>query len=246
MLRFLVIFLLSTTNLFAQVYAMTQNRDGAMWIAVDKQIVKMAKDGISNDSIRLEETIHALVIDRSGTLWAGGDRGLLQCSKNQCKQDSRVTMSVRALAIDQDNQLLIGTRSGLIQLTDQGTTPVSFHSNIVDALAFDSSGALWIGSGHEVIRREDGKSKSYTLPLPPANVRMRPPITSILPVKTNHVYVGTHQGLLSLDHGNFKKLFDTEVLALIQDPQGNILIGTSDGLLRMQGGKLIDVPITKH
>ena len=243
-----ILFLLLGTEVFAQVQALTEDQDGVIWIARESRFLRMLPGGKieSVGELVKSESINTLASGKNQILWVGTKEGLFRCEKNSCAIDSRISAGpVRSIALGPDQSIWIATDKEVFKLEEGSSIAKPVHTNRVEALSIDGKGNVWLGSGHELIQFTEPK-ETFTLPLPPPNVRMRPPITSILPSKSGKIYVGTHMGLLLLTGNTFKKISGAQVLALLEDSKGNIWVGTSDGLKRMTEGKLIDVPLQQQ
>jgi ligand-binding sensor domain-containing protein len=276
----LFLLLCFSSDLFAQVQAITESSDGKLWLASENRLLKLAgtkaeiAPGYSPNG-----RINSLVGDASGTIWIGTDQSLVRCANGGCENYTGIPAAkVLSLATGKNNSLWVLTEEKLYNIAGKTVISAAIPSTQLETLAVDAEGrawvgtrsalkryqngqfedilptfaqaiisdhkgAMWIGSGHEVIRWQNGKMDNFLLPSPPANVRMRPPITSILRTKSEKLYVGTSLGLFSLTGKTFQKLSDAEVLALFEDSKGSIWIGTPDGLKRMTQGKTVDVPL---
>ena len=231
-----------STNLVAQVQSLTRDENGKLLILTENQVFLLEETGKKVPvPVSTQENIQAIAADKNGTLWLATDQGLVRCHNADCKPDARMA-DVRSIATDETGVPWVGARTGLFKLDKKGLVPVTVHSGMVDALAFDQDGVLWLGAGFEVKRLRNGTAETFALPPPPANVRMRPPITSLLITKSGKVYVGTHQGLLLMSGKTLKKISEDEVQSLAEDAQGNLYIGTSDGLKKMENQKILNVP----
>ena len=187
-----------------------------------------------------------VIQENKGRIWVAGaaDR-VFELSNRQTQEcllpSGQPANSVEAMTVDDAGNLWIGTRSYVARL--QGNEFQIEVRDSAQALDAGSVGEIWIGSGHDLIRYQDGKEIRYSLPPPPANVRMMPPITSVLADSSGGVWVGTRMGLFRLNGQKLQKMHDLDVLTLFEDSKKNLWIGTSEGLNRLSGGKLISVDI---
>jgi ligand-binding sensor domain-containing protein len=242
-LVFFIILLLFCAFAFGQVQELAVANDGTIWLARDTQLFRIQNNKLSMiKGYQQNARITDLAVDGEGNIWVASDQGLLRCDLRGCEPDPRVAAGIdlEALTIDNKGTLWLSTRSAVGMLKNGSIQQVL--NTFAQALAVDSSGAIWIGSGQEVIKWQAGRTKIYSLPAPAANVRMMPPITSILPAE-NKVYVGTHQGLLLLNGETFERVADLDVFALAKENSGGILIGVANGLKRMTNGKITNVPL---
>jgi ligand-binding sensor domain-containing protein len=149
---------------------------------------------------------------------------------------------VATIAVSKTGVIWIGTGSS-VQTFRDGSFQEVLKSSAQAIMIEPATGVVWIGAGQELVRYENGNTESFPLPPPPANVRMRPPITSILATRAGKVLVGTHGGLLQLSGKTFQEILDEEVLTLLEDKKGTVWIGTAEGLKKMINGKFSDVPL---
>lgn len=277
----LFLFLCLSSNLYAQVQAITEGVDGTIWFGNEERLLKLSGKQIEVATWYSAGGRINAVVAQDGTIWIGTDQALVRCSGSTCENYSGIPAArVVSLAAGKNQSLWIATEDKLYHLHGKTVTSAAIPSTQLETMAVDSEGnawvgtrsavkryrngqfedvlktfaqamradhkgALWIGSGHEVMRWQNGATQVFLLPPPPANVRMRPPITSILPTKSERLYVGTQLGLFALSGKQFQKVSDAEILALLEDSKGNVWMGISDGLKRMTQGKTFDVPLPR-
>lgn len=269
-----------SSNLFAQVQAITEAIDGRIWLGNEDRLLKLSGTKLEVAAgYSANGRINALAGDESGTIWVGTDQRLIRCANGGCENYTGIPAAkVLSLAKGKNQSVWVLTEEKLYNIQGKTVTSAAIPSTQLESFAVDPEGhpwvstrsavkrflngqfkdalpafaqamtvdykgALWIGSGHEVMRWQNGTKETFLLPAPPANVRMRPPITSILRTKSEKLYVGTTLGLFSLTGKAFQKVADAEVHALLEDSNGTVWIGTADGLKRMTQGKTFDVPL---
>jgi ligand-binding sensor domain-containing protein len=283
MMKILVFLLFwSSSNLFAQVQAITEAADGAIWFAKEARLLRITGEKIEAvPAYQPAGRINALLADSNRNVWIGTDQNLVRCTDDKCEKYSGIPAArVLSIAIGKNQSVWVATDYNLYNIHISTLTSAAIPSTKLDTIAIDETGAvwvstrtavkrfrdgrfedvlktfaqviasdgrgtLWIGSGYELMAWRHGDTEIFPLPPPAANVRMRPPITSIRPAKSGDVYVGTRVGLFLLAGKNLQKIADAEVLALLEDSKGNIWIGTADGLKRMAQGKISDVPFPR-
>jgi ligand-binding sensor domain-containing protein len=234
---------LLSVDAFAEVQALAQTPDGKIWIARETEMLIYENGKATAVEMQgLGGTVEEMAADPTGGLIIATDQGVFLCKDQSCRKDTRLPegFEMESMAVDSKGTLWASTRRATGYFHNAIFQPVL--PVLAQALAFDEKGVLWAGSGHDLIRWENGKSTTYSLPPPPANVRMAPPITSLLPAKTGEVYVGTRIGLFVLSQQDIKSLYDLDVQALMQDREGAIWIATVDGLKKLQGA-LTDVQL---
>jgi len=155
------------------VRAMTQDRDGSMWVAADeglnhifvqgtypRVVSYQMRDGLAYFSTR------ALLEDRNGDLWIGTDRGVSHLREGRFLSDvatsSLAQMKVWAIHEDAEGGLWFGTRNnGLFRYRDGKMAHFSsadgLPGNAIYQILEDGSGHLWMSGPNgvaEVNRRE--------------------------------------------------------------------------------------------
>ena len=212
-----------------------------LWIGTDQGLVRCKNNECKPDS-RIPAAAVIALAPGNEALWIATNEKLYQIRNNTITSAALPSNRIEAIAAKEEGSVWVGTRSS-VQIFRNGSFQEMLKTS-AQAIAIDpTTGAVWIGAGHELIRRENGKTETFSLPAPPANVRMRPPITAILPTRSGKIYLGTHGGLLQLSNGSFRKVLDEGVFALLEDKKRTLWIGTSDGLKKIVNGKIMDVPL---
>jgi ligand-binding sensor domain-containing protein len=133
---------------------------------------------------------------------------------------------------------------------DVWQTPAGLPQNSLLAIAQTADGYLWLGT-EEGLARFDGvrftvfdRSTSPALPSPNA--------MALLAARDGRLWVGTYGGgLIVFDGKRFKAFGPQEglaggsVFALAEDAQGGLWVGTDRGLSRLQGERLVSIPIER-
>jgi ligand-binding sensor domain-containing protein/signal transduction histidine kinase len=179
-----------------------------------------------------------LLEDRHGVLWAGG-HGVLVKALGGAEQLIRLRhpslsadalLVVDALADDAYGTLWIGTNRGLLRLMPDGTLhhlPLSPRdgADVVNALATDGAGRLWIG--HSWL--------GVVVLVPGAPAPKEPSTPLVLrPLEGDALLVSPAPGeaaLLTTASG----LPSNTVSALLATSDGQMWVGTADGLARYDG-----------
>ena len=244
----------------SSVYAVVQDRDGAIWFGTKGGIARY--DGVdfkvfrhlANDPGSLHDNgIASLLFDRDGRLWAGGlEAGLNRYDAASDKfthwehdphdPSSLSSDKVWTMAQDVDGSLLVGTVRGLDRLLPNGrgfehvvnpllgTDPAAF--GLIAALYVDRQQRLWIGSSHGVFRRDiDGRMH-----------RVSQRNTSV-PIDAWHidgdgdeVRIASTTGLLVVGKDDLARpvgvgvIPQGNVLSSVRDASGRLWVGTQLGL----------------
>ncbi len=140
------------------VRALTQTRDGYLWIGSDDGVVRF--DGVRFVSFGLREGLRSgpvqrLFEDSHGTLWIGtADSGLTRWRDGQfttfTMRDGLPADSITALSEDGEGRLWVGTQAGLAVWQDgRFATPGAteqFKGKPITVLFRNRQGVLWLGA----------------------------------------------------------------------------------------------------
>jgi len=230
------------------VHAIMQTPDGYLWIGASKSLVRF--DGFSFHPVPSSspefrnDPILGLTVDSGGRLcvlfWGAG----VLCYNNG-KAENLVLGSgaspvlVTAASREKDGALLIA--DGLIGILriQNGTVevlasaPVLPGSSLIVALAKTADGKIWLGTLAEgLFYLADGKI-THTAGLQTKK------INCLLPVGGKELWVGTDKGVFRGDGTSFHSVAlpgaaaGPQVLTMLQDHNGNVWLGTTSGLLRI-------------
>jgi ligand-binding sensor domain-containing protein/signal transduction histidine kinase len=154
------------------VRAFLQSRDGAMWIATDEGVSRIAGKETQNYQVRdglAYFSTRSLVEDRNGDIWIGTDHGLSHLHAGLFVHDAATTAlaedKIWSILEDHDGALWFGTRSHGLFRYAQGrmvsfTTAQGLANNNIYQLLADRRGALWLS----------GPTTISSFPLPPLDL----------------------------------------------------------------------------
>ena len=226
-----------------RITALVVDANGIIWVGSEHSLIRCANSGCEDYTGIPAAKVLSLSTGKNQSLWVLTKEKLYNIQGNKVTSAAIPATQLESFAVGPVGNVWVSTRSSVKNYLNGQFKDVL--PAFAQAMTVDHKGALWIGSGHEVIRWQNGTKETFLLPPPPANVRMRPPITSILRTKSENLYVGTTAGLFLLKDKTFQKLSDAEVLALFEDSKGTVWIGAADGLKRMTQGKTVDVPLPR-
>jgi ligand-binding sensor domain-containing protein len=142
------------TNNFAR--AFLQSRDGAMWIATDEGVSRIAGADTQNYQVRnglAYFSTRALVEDKHGDIWIGTDHGLSHLHAgafvHDVATDALAQEKVWSILEDGHGALWFGTRSHGLFRYENGkitmfTTAQGLATNSIYQLLDDRRGSLWL------------------------------------------------------------------------------------------------------
>ena len=226
-------------------------RDGTLWIGTFAGLASW-KDGRLTRYREMESQVDSLLEDYEGTIWVGTDQRIcaIRSGRFKCRDDLKnVTAStygylqggVFSLHEDTQHRLWAGAESGLWQWQPGPprrvlAQPVGIFGAVVQG---DQPTALTVitgsSQGRQLREIADDKEEMYTVPGAPR--RFTP--NRLLRDSKGALWIGTlDQGLLHVDHGKTTRFAQSDglssdfVLALFEDREGNIWVGTTNGLDR--------------
>lgn len=196
--------------------------------------------------------------DSQGFLWFGTEDGLnkydgysFDIYKNDPTNERSISNNnVRCLFEDSRNDLWIGTDNGLNKyvrangsfkryISKQGDN-TSLSNNLITSITEDKNGKLWIGTSNGLHIFDTGTEKFTVVPSRGAGITS-PVISVLLAASNGTIWAGTaSEGLCSIDPKTLQvnsfrsasdpgSLSENEIIALAEDRQGHIWVGTVNG-----------------
>ena len=212
------------------------------------RVVRLAGDTgttLVDDDRFAGDVVTSLLADSHDNLWIGGTLGLIERSANgQLRRfDAHSGLPanfVRSVLEDRDGNIWAGTNGGIARLEgDRFTAPATgAEGNVVRTLFEDREGDLWVGGNDGLIRLRDDSFTTYgkTEGMPSDEPN------TVFQDHTGRVWVGFHDAGLMLFSGGERRLFtprdgmpETEIFSIRETPDGDLLMGTRAGLVRMHG-----------
>jgi ligand-binding sensor domain-containing protein/signal transduction histidine kinase len=241
------------------VRAMSQTRDGYLWVGNDDGVVRF--DGLRFVSFGLREglnsgPVQSLLGDSAGALWIGTADGGLSCWKDgkfatYTTRDGLPADSITALAEDNEGALWVGTAAGLVVRRDGRVGPLSdsgqFKGKPITTLFEDRTGTMWLGAtGAGIFSFRDGR---FT-PLKNAAVAglLQDPHCLVVDRK-RRVWIGVGDDLVLCRDGEKWQPYRIPthqtkpyISCLTEGPDGAVWAGsTSEGLFQFKDGKTLAI-----
>ena len=213
---------------------------------------------------------HVITEDRAGDLWIGTPNGLYRLNRaansatyyRATAEPALTSNVVTSLYELQDGRLLVGTDGGGVNVWDPVTEQFFYYRHDPanpDSLAHDSvysfyedsnEGIVWIGTWHGLdrVKLADGTASHYTEEDGlPGNA-----VLGILADSAGMLWLTTNRGLARFDpRTETFRTYDAQDglpagrfvrIAIFQSEDGEILIGSRDGLVAFQPGGIPDNP----
>jgi signal transduction histidine kinase/ligand-binding sensor domain-containing protein len=233
------------------VYGITQTRDGYLWIATEKGIVRF--DGVRfrlfqplQPTATTDTAALSVVPDPEGGLWTGLRRSALMrlrhgAFENALNDSGPPDLWVGAIARGNDGAILIAdTRLGLLVWRGGHVDTVlpreALPRPFVNAIAQTPDGDIWLGTRNAgLVRVQHGQ----VAPVAPVSGVPLNQINCLVPDERNGLWVGTDNGIFRWDGGSVTRAATTpdaahvRALAMVRDRDANVWVGTSDGLVRI-------------
>ncbi len=212
-------------NALSQVWALTSDADGCLWIGTDGQgLYRLNPLDNSWENYRhdaslpnslADDRVLALYADRAGSIWVGTEKGLdrVDPGYNQFhhythhpnNDNSLINSDVLAILPSLDGELWVGTQAGLSRYTqnrEQVTHYVEALPNpTVRALHQDVDGSIWVGTDGGYLNRFDPERDDFTTysSLPDDTRSLIANVRSIYRDRAGTLWLGTRHGLYFFD-----------------------------------------------
>lgn len=211
----------------SQVFDLTEDHKGYIWMATQGGGVSRF-NGSSFTNFKITDGLYsnyvnALCLDEKKRLWLGTGKGLNVFTDSIYKVPQAKELEVFCVK-EWEGRIYAGTNSGLYVYKEDSLVALDakFNSSCYDLKVFNER--MYVASGKGVFSTDGNE----VVPEAPSNFR----ITSLLAYK-NSLLVGTYgDGLRVLRSGSLKKatisqsIYGNVILALAQDQQGKLWIGT--------------------
>jgi signal transduction histidine kinase/ligand-binding sensor domain-containing protein len=230
------------------VYGITQTRDGYLWIAAERGVVRF--DGLR---FRLFQPLQPtsttdtaalnVLPDPEGGLWTGLRRAALMrlrngTFENVLKSEGPPVTWVGAMARGNDGAILIAdTQLGLLEWrAGQQATVLpreALPRPFVTAIAQTPDGDIWLGTRNTGLVRV---RRGHAAPVEGIALNQ---INCLVPDDRNGLWIGADNGIFRWDGTGVTRAATTpeaghaRALTMVEDRDGNVWVGTSDGLVRI-------------
>lgn len=230
------------------VYGITQTRDGYLWIAAERGVVRF--DGLRfrlfqplQPTATTDTAVLSVLPDPDGGLWTALRRASLLRLRNGTFESSLNDEGppkswVGAIAVGRDEAILgADTQLGLVAWRGGRATTIlpreALPRPFITAIAQTPDGDIWLGTRRSgLVRVRDGQTSA-------AAGEPLDQINCLITDGGNGLWIGTDTGIFRWDGHRVTRAATTpeagrtRALAMARDRDGNVWVGTSDGLLRI-------------
>ncbi|HKP38710.1 MAG TPA: two-component regulator propeller domain-containing protein, partial [Pyrinomonadaceae bacterium] len=234
------------------VYAITQTRDGYLWLATVDGLVRF--DGVhfrvfdQNNSRGLTSNrFTCLFEDAEGTLWSGTeDGGLTRYRNGQFKTfttaDGLPTNEVKQIQTNPAGGLLIATTNGWVTLLNDKFSPYSAKGSWYDLkIRFTRSGSEWHYDQAGLHELRNGGERTFA-------IHGRVSDASLFESRDGSFWAGIPtQQLVHITNGQLQSFTtrdglpalpaDAAIGSFVEDQQGSLWLGSANGLVRYRDGR---------
>ncbi|HEU4713231.1 MAG TPA: two-component regulator propeller domain-containing protein [Pyrinomonadaceae bacterium] len=239
------------------IFSLLVSRDGTLWIGTAKGLVSW-KDGKFTQYAELAERyIFKILEDREGTIWVSGAAvpvGKLCAIRNASVQcfgdDGSFGRAVFNLYEDGKGNLWAGVKDGLWRWRPGPPKffPLTGQPDGIQSFGEDKDGTLLVGWNGGIHRFIDGKTEVYPFP---GNAR-RFAAKRIIRDRDGALWIATSdQGVLHVRNGRADGFTEAQGLSgervnmLFEDREGNIWIGTMNGLDRFRDSTVATLSVNQ-
>ncbi len=227
-----------------QITALYQDMLGTVWLGTDNGSLYRYTEGRFAQVAgagRLGSSVRALTTDRDGNLWiATHGAGLVRWRDGNFSvlgTNQFAASELSALLVDDEGSLWVGSHGeGLLRLRNgkfvSAGEPEGLQGNLSWTIAPRSGGGVWVGSDGGLSSYVNGLFQHFAAPKG-QDIRVR----AIVEDHAHAVWVGTQgAGAYRVDqHGttvfdNSQGLAGNSVIAMLEDRQGRIWVGSNQGL----------------
>jgi signal transduction histidine kinase/streptogramin lyase len=236
------------------VRAVREDNHGDLWVAGLTAVGKMSGGRfapvLGSGDLRDGFIVTGMLFDSADRLWLAGNIGIRVRSPNgQVRSygvaDGLPDAFVRAIWLDRDGNVWAGTNGGLARL--EGSRFVTAHDGSsrdheqVRCLFEDREGDIWVGANNGLTRLRDD---IFTVYGKPEGLPSDEP-NAVFQDRAGRIWIGFHDSGLMLFAGASSRVYTTrdglpnnEVFSIRQARDGDLLIATRGGFVRMHEGRL--------
>lgn len=239
------------------VTGLTQDDDGALWIAGSSGLVRFDGTTITPmfDGDRLASTSLTIAVDHRGDIWSGTAIGLYRCDGKTMQYYGRsqglLAGSVRQVVPHSDGSVFIRTDLGVCRFSGNRLRSIFETRDRVGeltCLAVESSIRVWLGTDNGLIRldfRPDGNWHEHRIGVKEGLPVKR--VNALLAGRDGELWIGGKETLCRYDGMSFyswkpdPEKLPGAVIALTQTSDGRLWLGTTDGIAEFRDDQITHV-----
>jgi PAS domain S-box-containing protein len=243
------------------VTSLCEDGDGGILIGTDRGLSRFKDGSLTNYSVN--DGLYSAGIR---SLYNDGENGILiGCSKGGLNRfkDGKIyretiegptpKVEVRSIIRDRQKSVWLATYDGLFRIrggkSTRFTTIDGLSSNQLLCVHEDAEGSIWLGTDNGLNRYRNGEFSSYQVG---DGFSSPGPINTIYSDPEGSLWIGFRsQGLARMRRGQFVSyttrdgLANAYVSTVLQDRNGNVWIGTGQGLTGFRQGKFTTYEVNK-
>ena len=242
---------LTSATTDAPVEALLEARDGTLWVATAKRIVRFHPDTLVQigSAINLPADFYSgLLQDEEGFIWLNTSRGVEQIEPASGELRPKKLVEGKAwLSQDRNGTIWITRPDGHMQtLKEQHPIRTANHGNALDleTVVRDNQGNTWIGTLGKGLFRVRSSADSLPEQFSRVDGLSNDNVRSLFEDREHNLWIGTQDGLDSIRDGGVTTLNRREgvasdnVDALAAGPDGIVWASTSNGIDRIDSGHI--------
>ncbi|MGF1587461.1 MAG: two-component regulator propeller domain-containing protein [Bacteroidales bacterium] len=245
------------------VNALYQDQNGFVWVGTDDGLLRydgyefFAYHPVPGDSLSLSSSaVNTISGDNDGGMWVGTDNGLNWYDRandrferymfDPADQRSIRHNHIRKLFPEREGLILVETLDGTLTIFDRnGNTTRHFSHDPVrqpyyryHALYQDDEGYIWFGGRSLGLHRLDpvtGNIADFPADSQRSDRKRENDISLVHVGDDGQWYVAGLDGLYRFfpERGDFERILGTTSYYAVNDPEGNVWVGTGNGLVKV-------------
>lgn len=239
------------------IWSMVEDREGSLWVGTESRGLRRFREGLFTTYTRSEglfhDNVNCILPDRKSAVWIGTENGLNRIHTGETDA-SRVDsflpgITVYSLCRDMRGNLWIGSDRALNYLEFHGistSTPPSpkevwTPNLVIRSILEDREGYLWVGTSNGIKRFKDGELVFFEGEEKLSDVH----IFIIHQDKLDRILIGSGNGLYCFHNDQLKPFCNKNtglsnglVHCIYEEIDGDLWIGTDNGLYRVKNGKV--------
>jgi signal transduction histidine kinase/streptogramin lyase len=235
------------------VRAMAETQDGYLWLGTEEGLARF--DGYEFLTFTKEggqlpsNSVTALCASRDGGLWIGTQGGLTHYSSGRFEtftQKNGLPASVVGRVLEDHTGAVWIASGGMLGRFENGRFTTFAKEKLapvdsVEVIYEDHRNQLWVGGYGGVVKRSGEEFEPV-----PGSEELHSQIVTHIAETALGLWLGSPRGIILIQEGAPLRYFNTAngmpsdiVRALVSDRAGNIWLGTSAGLSRLEGERFV-------